>query len=295
MSDSRITPPRHILLATDFSARSDRPLDRALSLAHRWGAELTLAHVIEPEADMAWDHAQMPSWRRGPDREEQMHRRLVRDLGPAASEVKLVVEHGFPADRIPEIAARAKADLVITGVASNPTLGRMVLGTTVQRLARTSPIPVLVVKRRAQQDYRKLLVAVDFSPASADALSHAAGLFPDAEMTLLHGYDAPFLVSDSREAFVDYLRRAEQEEATAFLDKASIDPAQRQRIEVLIEHGDPVRLAETYIADHDPDLTVIASHGRSALYELAIGSTATRMLDRLDSDILLVRHQAGAR
>src|SRR6218665_3256022 len=43
--------PRNILLATDLSQRCDRAHDRAIELARRWGARLTVVHVLEPARD----------------------------------------------------------------------------------------------------------------------------------------------------------------------------------------------------------------------------------------------------
>ena len=38
--------PRHIILATDFSARCDRPQNRAVQLAIEWNASLTAVHAL---------------------------------------------------------------------------------------------------------------------------------------------------------------------------------------------------------------------------------------------------------
>lgn len=294
MPDNLAAKPRRILLATDLSARSDRPLDRALALARVWDAELIVAHVCEPESEVMLDQTDPFFWQQWPARDEEMRERVRRSLGDAGGGIKVVIEHGAPAERITSIVEREQADLVVTGVARAATLGRTLLGATVQRLVRAAHAPVLVVKQRASGEYRDILAPFDFSDASAHAVGSAAALFPDARLTLLHGYDMPFLLYNSREAFADYLRKAEQEEAEAFVAKSAPDPETRKRIEVLIQHGDPVRLAQAYISEKSPDLTVIASHGRSAMYELAIGSTASKMLDRLDSDILLVRRPANA-
>ncbi len=45
------TTPRHILLATDLSSRSDRALDRAVRLAREWDARLVALTVVDPERD----------------------------------------------------------------------------------------------------------------------------------------------------------------------------------------------------------------------------------------------------
>ncbi len=43
------SPPRHILFATDFSARCDRAKVRTIQLALPWHARLTVIHVIEDD------------------------------------------------------------------------------------------------------------------------------------------------------------------------------------------------------------------------------------------------------
>lgn len=289
-----MTLPARILLATDLSARGDRALDRAVRLARLWQAELVLAHIIEPRADMSPDWADVPSWQRGIAPAEQARRRIVRDLGELARDIRVVVEEGDPAPCIAAIAEREGCGLIVTGVARDETLGRMLLGDTVERLVRSVPIPLLVVKRRALRDYRNLLFTVDFSDASAAALRQASLFFPDANLLLFHGYDMPFALSETRDAFVDYLRRVERDEIDAFLAKADLDAAAREKVHVMIEHGDPVRLAASYVADNEPDLTVVASHGRSAVFDLTIGSVAYKLLRAVDSDVLLVRKDSKA-
>lgn len=292
MSDTPAKPSQ-ILLATDFSARSDRSLDRALALARSWEAELIVTHVIEPEPEAMWDNGDPFAWQRWPEREDEIREMIRSDLGDEAGNARLVIEHGSPVDRIAAVAERTDAGLIVTGVARSSTFGRAILGTTVQRLVRTAYVPVLVVKRRVISDYRKILITFDFSEASAHAVRYAAALFPDASLTLLHGYDAPFLAND-RQAFADFLRKAEQQEVDNFLDKAVPDARTRERVDVVIGHGEPVRLAKTYSDEKKPDLTVVASHGRGAVYELAIGSIATKLLAELPSDILLVRRPRPA-
>ena len=40
---------KHILVATDLTARSDRAIERAFSLARETGAELTILHAVDDE------------------------------------------------------------------------------------------------------------------------------------------------------------------------------------------------------------------------------------------------------
>lgn len=282
-------PPSRILLATDLSARSDRALDRAVKLSKQWNAELVLLHVVEPPSDITMDLHDAPSWRRGGSPVEQAQRRVRRDLGELADAIHIVVEKGSPVEVIAEVARREECGLIVTGIARDETLGRRLLGATVERLVRTSPVPILVVKRRAGRNYRQFLVTTDFSDVSAHAIRLTAKLFPQAEMALLHAYDLPFVLADSRESFFNYLKQVEEREIGAFLDKTGLATADRQHLHVKIEHGDPVHLAAAYVADNDTDLTVVASHGHGALFEMFIGSTAYKLLQAVESDVLLVR------
>ena len=49
---------KKLLLATDLSARSDRALERSLSLARERGADLTVVHVVEGDLPPALAEAQ---------------------------------------------------------------------------------------------------------------------------------------------------------------------------------------------------------------------------------------------
>lgn len=295
MTSAPIQAPRKILLATDLSCRCDRALDRAVALARQWDAELVAAHVVAPTPDMLhWDNRQQPAWHRWADPAEAARQRLRQDLGDAGADIRMIVEEGDPVSRIPEIAEREGCDLIVTGVARDETLGRMLLGATVDRLVRVAQAPVLVVKQRAHTDYRDILVATDFSDAASQGLAVAGAFFPQAGFTLFHGYDMPLTLADDAGGFMAELRRMERETGAAFVARTPLDAGVRDRLRVLVEHGDPTRLTAAYVQDQAIDLTVIASHGRSKLFDIAIGSIAKGLLHSVASDVLVVREAKAA-
>src|SRR3546814_6139507 len=95
-------------------------------------------------------------------------------------------------------AARAKCDLIITGVARDETLGRLILGSTVNHLARKTTVPLLIVRDRPFRPYDRLLVATDFSPSARVSLVTCISFFPAASITLFHAYVVPFAGSLAR-------------------------------------------------------------------------------------------------
>src|SRR3546814_18327881 len=80
--------------------------------------------------------------------------------------MRFIVEEGEPAEKLVEIAAREECDLIVTGAARQESIERMIWGSTIIRLVRGSPVPVLMVQDRGTRPYRRITVATDFSEAS---------------------------------------------------------------------------------------------------------------------------------
>src|SRR5690606_26870744 len=146
-------------------------------------------------------------------------RRLIEDVGPVAQSAHLVIEEGDAADAIRRTAEARGCDLIITGVARDEPFGRFILGGTVDRLLRISTVPVLVVKNRALEAYRDIVVATDFSAASRHSLEMALACFPGQKLTIFHAYDPPMkgLVNDSR-AYREQVRLNLERDYKAFVD-----------------------------------------------------------------------------
>jgi len=283
--------PRHLLLATDLGARSDRALDRAVILAREWNAKLTIVHAVDAQQNAddlrkAWD---APSWRRQPDPVKVAAARVHADLPDLDIQPDIVVEAGEPAEVVARTAKRIGADLIVIGVARDEALGRRLLGDTVQRLVHKAPVPLLIVRNRPKRMYGKLVVATDFSPSSAAALRRAAGFFPNAEFTLFNGYSIPYSgileTWNVRDEFDDWGRKA----CEKFLSETDLPEGFAARATRLIEPGEPERLLTELVSGGRVDLTVVGSHGGGALYEMFIGSTAKRIIDEVPGDVLLVR------
>ena len=58
-------------------------------------------------------------------------------------------------------------------------------------MIRTSHTSVLVVRKQSGEPYRKVAVAVDFSPQSATAVKEARRLAPEAALQLIHAIEVP--------------------------------------------------------------------------------------------------------
>jgi len=278
--------PDQLLLATDLSARSDRALDRAAQLAAEWGAELVVLNVLDPAAAPDQALARIG----GASDEELLHaarQQLDRDTRGLPVSTTLHVARGTdPATQIVATAAATRAGLIVTGVARNEILGRFVLGSTVENLARTLPQPLLIVRNRAPTAYERIVVATDFSEPSLRALRAVAALFPGRELILYHAGDVVMdgLATPAQPA-ADF--DVEQRACAAFLADAAL--SDRIRVRPVIERGPVEMTLARYVRENDIDLVAMGSRGRGGIMSLLLGNTAALLIDWLPCDTLLVR------
>lgn len=282
-------PPRSILLATDLSARSDRALDRAVLLAKQWHAHLSVLHVLEEQRPPLDSGEPLPSWKRPPDPRSAVRKSIADELSEIAAATTVVVEEGAVVETIVRVANSEASGLIAIGVARNELLGELMLGRTVDGLLRRSQVPVLVVKNRPRRPYRHIVVATDFSESSRHALVAAMHIFPEQALTVFHAYDLPTsgLMSDAASYRREYRTVAEQD-CNVFLRETE-KPRNAGQQHVLIEYGAPNHLLHDYVADNAADLVVVGTHGRSAIFDILIGSMAKRILNDVPCDILVVR------
>jgi len=289
--------PRNVLLATDLSARCDRALDRAVAIAADASAQLTILHVYEEfeESRLAYGRYTAPSWRAPPDAVAIAKRRiregLRADVGNAVEKATVLIEDGEPAEVIERVATSERADLIVTGVASERMFASrpVILGKTVEKLLRRVSIPTLIVRNRPRASYEHIVIATDFSEPSSQALHVALQFFPDQTLHLLHAFEPPYagVIADPHRQAENF-RVVHAGDLAAFLDAMALPESARRRLVSLIEPGRPAQLVHEYVRDRGADLVVLGTHGRGATLEALLGSTAKNILRSLPCDALLV-------
>jgi nucleotide-binding universal stress UspA family protein len=271
---------KSILLATDLSARCDRPLDRALMIAKQWNTKLILLHILDPV------RAKDPA-----TNIREIETQIADELPQHKVEVEILVKTGDVAATIIETAKSKKCDLIVTGVARYNSIGDALLGGPVDQLIRKASVPVLVVKRRPKNAYKNILIATDFSNCSLQALNAAAELFPDPKLHLVHAYHEPYSAWLSSDQVAQDVKSEEQTSLTRFLAQPSLSEAVLGRLNGSIEKGDLGAVLYRKIAATKSDLVVLGTHGRGALSRATLGSNAQHVLGWVGQDVLMVRER----
>lgn len=264
---------RPILIATDLSGRNDRAVDRAIMLGKQIGQPVCLVHVRGKDAA-------------DEESEQRLAAKARASLPDPAVAVDILLPVGSPPDELGRLASERDASMIVSAVARFNGLNDYFVGTAVDRIISRGKKPVLVVKQRPHGDYRKLLVAVDLSPFSAHALSVAAELFPDAEITLLHAYHVPYEGLQKGAHLKDEMRQMREKGLEDFFALPQL-AGLKERVAVEFVYGDIGQAILQATRDLQPDLVVAGTHG-GAIRRATLGSVASSMLEWVAQDMLIV-------
>jgi universal stress protein E len=277
-----------ILAATDFSTRSNRAVRQAGLLAQIGHAQLHLLHVVDD--DQPEELIRMET--READRVLNEQTASMPELRGVQSRPMVVA--GDPFEGILRTAADVHADLIVMGSHRKQLLVDIFIGTTIERVIRKGPFPVLMVNNEAQRRYERVVAPVDMSDHSAYALRVALSTrLISSGATLLHaffplGKGKMFVAGIEQASIDDYVaseRQKAMEELAAFLVANDLG---REKWSLLVEDGAPIEIISRAVADIRPDLLVMGTHGRSPVMKALIGSVTEEALRSLSVDILAV-------
>lgn len=279
--------PRRILLATDLTSRSDRAQDRSLQLAHEWNAELHIVHAVREPQSAAIGASPLDPPERYPDVCDDASRRIRRDLDADVAATLHIEEKVSPAEGILAVAEREACDLIVLGEARDRLFGPALEG-TIEQVVRKSPASVLLVRDRPRRPYRQLLVGTDFTDEAQQAMVMAAGLFPDASITLMHVFSVPYAsLLDAPPDVRDWVA-THTETLSAHIAAAPLPADRKASIRRIVEHGPLGATLRRHVVEQAVDLTVIGAHPRGMLFDAFVGNSR-RIVDAVQGDILMVR------
>lgn len=280
---------QEIMLATDFSERSDRALRRATLLARQFGASLSIVHAVDDDQPQ-----------RVVAGERDVAFALLRDLRSTVQtidgidcETQVVLADPFAG--IAQAVEKGKPDLLVIGAHRRQALRDVFVGTTAERTIRSVSCPVLMVNAPPVGPYRHVLLTTDLSEGAGRAakVCAALGVAHGANVSILHVFDAPAahlamshtLQADDRNAYLEELRK----EASRSLANFVASVGWRSLRQVVRQERNPAA-AEILSAakEESADLVVVGTRGRSGLSRFLLGSVAEAVLRNADRDVLAV-------
>jgi len=148
--------PAAVLYATDFSSAGDSALTAACTMASVLDAEMTIAHVAtlvaRREEDGGWQFPMMPPVVEAAElarAEDELATRAEAARAQGLTVATRLLRGTSPALELAELAGQVGAGLIVVASHGHSGVTRALLGSTSEKLARISLVPVMVVRPAA--------------------------------------------------------------------------------------------------------------------------------------------------
>ena len=292
-----------IVCTTDFSDFSNRAVPFGVALAREFGAKLYLCHVIDLSSVAMYGEGFSDPLMLESKITDYAHKHLQDLIGDTDIAWESLISVGHTADEIALIAKEKGADLVVSATHGRSGLKRLILGSVTERLMRTLPCPMYIVRSlerdlaapvMAEMKLKRILVGCDFSADSDLAVQYGISLAQEfqTELHLAHVLE-PRVYKDMLTQTAgggDSGREGLREKLTQKL-KSMVPEEARQWCtpETLLLAGHPSDELTKYAVVNDMDLIVLGVRGHSVMESLLVGSTTDRVVRQAPCPVLSVR------
>jgi nucleotide-binding universal stress UspA family protein len=308
---------RTILVPLDGSPFGEQALPLALALARRAGAELRVVQAAVPLAAMfaeprpGLESTADPALRRHSQAYLDGVVRRLQGLAGGQAEVTSALVEGSVAEALHGHALAAGADLVVMTTHGRGPLARAWLGSVADVLIRRLRVPVLLVRPHegapdapAPPAVRHVLVPLDGSPLAEQVLEPALalGCLTDARYTLLRvippvimaPYDPTYPPLSGLEGLLQQMQgmhTQDRQDAEAYLARVAEDlriRGLRVSVQVMVHEVPAVAILEA-ARGHADGVVALATHGRTGLPRLFLGSVADKVVRGSADPVLVYR------
>jgi nucleotide-binding universal stress UspA family protein len=278
-----------ILVPLDGSALAEQALPFAERVARATRARLLLARVVPP-----FSAAETSIALEARENLEEVASRLRR----AEITVEVAVREGDAATQIVGTVEARGADLIIMSTHGRSGVGRWLYGSVADAVIRLAQVPVVLIPPAVSVQWPtarrpRVLVPLDQSRLSEAVLGPAVELATglDAELVLAEVVTWPPLVYSDPIELLPYDPEEQLAEARGYL--AAVATRLRESgacVRCRVEVGStPAATIVQLARDEHADLIAMATHGRSGLARVVLGSTTTGTLQHAGVPLLIVR------
>ncbi|SDC25313.1 universal stress protein [Natrinema hispanicum] len=286
-----------ILIPTDGSDHAARAAEHALTLAEWFDATVHAISVVDTDAASGMLSS-------GSIRREFMNQledgaeravETIETMADDSSAVQTAVLRGKPKKKILAYATDIDAELIVMGTHGRSGVSRFVAGSVTEHVVRRAEIPVLTVRANERTEpadsYDEILVPTDGSDAAGTAVDHGLELARAADarvhaVTVLDTGD--MAASPTLSPPTEVMKELETERQNATDEIATRAREDGLAATSTVLEGRPGDELLEYIDDHEIDLVVMGTHGRSGIDRLLLGSTTERLLRHASAPVLAV-------
>jgi nucleotide-binding universal stress UspA family protein len=288
MDQQKDRPVKKIVVGTDGSEHATR--------ATRWAFEEARLHRADIEIVLVWSYVDQHhidrSDRFDPDYDEEAARatlaawvaEAIGDGAAVAVTERAVLD--LPVRAL--LDAGDGADLLVLGARGTGGFEGLLLGSVSERVAQLAARPVAIIRDPAPVEGGRVVVGIDGSARSLDAMRWAAAeaRARDAELDVVHAWRLPMMATPPMAAVLPDFSALESAGRTV-LDTALADPALADvRVEghVTLGHAASVLLERVDGAG----LLVAGTRGRGRVTSALLGSVSRQLLHHAPCPVVVI-------
>lgn len=199
---------------------------------------------------------------------------------------------GSAAEGLLEQIEKEDYDLVLLGSHGKKGLQKW-LGSVSRQVTSNSRVPVFISKKRMQS--KKILFTVDGSEESFNAIKQSIKLFDlkDKNVSIISVKENPELLpieATLDQNWLDSIEKQQKIHATKAINKAKtlMENAQIKIQNEVILTGNPAQKIIEFAEIEKIDLIIMGARTRTDLSKLLLGSVSKRVLENVESDILII-------
>lgn len=267
---------KRILVATDFSKKSESVIENAIDMAKAFGSEIALTYIIPGDVgskkakDLLYGFAE----KQLKSLNESIEKRGVATLNP-------ILEVGDFSEKIIESSEKLDVNILFAGAGEKLGDNIPLLGSNAVKIIKKSNKPVFIVKNDSPLNINKILCPIDFSLESKRALKNAITLAHkfNAEIIILNVYDLsdlfPIRNKIKMDEHLEYLQKNCENELNEFLKDFTYTGL---NVTKEIKQGKPATEILKAIKRHEIDLLIMGTTGKSGINKILLGSVTEKVI-----------------
>jgi nucleotide-binding universal stress UspA family protein len=278
---------KHILIPVMPEPCSEQAAFMGLDFAKRINARVTFAYVMTKLDTTTYARGLLSTWKN----------RAV-EKGVIGDEMLITDLQMHIGDAISNEASHKDYDLILMGTHAREGFNRLLLGSVAERVVRMAQIPVMVSRAATNAEFKRILIPIDTTSDSLQAIQQAKALALALPAKLHFVYvvpDMPMPFTDSFGAYGAFdaagLSKSLEQTGKLALEKA-VALCQDLTPTSSILHANTSQIHNVILGaakDVHADLIVMTTHARAGMERLLLGSVSEGVVHHANVPVLLVR------
>ncbi len=267
-----------LIVGVDFSKTSRAAVRMARKLSEKWKSQVIFAHVafLPPQSSSVPTDVKT-------ELIEGLEKRVASFYKVTANEqVKILSSLNHPGDELAKFARKKKDPLLMVGNAGHNLIARLAMGSTAERLALHSGVPVWIQRGGHFKHLTRALVPYDFSKRGSELLKWAKK-FGKAQRLKLDGV----YVSKPVPPVLDYQAWMALEDSIMETEAKRFKKlkAKEKNVKFKIQVGDPAdKIVD--LSKHE-DLVIMAPHNSGGWLD-SFGSVSAKVVRRSHCPVIVL-------